>query len=123
MNFDAAKVDSSISQEQSADYWRERAECLEEWVCELLGKNQALRMDLQMGHSQHHHREEIPLESRRLGLYRSTFPSVRPAFRRKSPELGTEGDRSSCPRKECAEIRESVVQSTLMNEHIAGGTN
>jgi hypothetical protein len=46
MEFDAAKPDAPISQEQSADYWREKAECLEEWVCELLRKNQALRMDL-----------------------------------------------------------------------------
>jgi hypothetical protein len=47
MEFDAAKLDPPVSQEQSADYWRERAECLEEWVCELLRKNQTLRMDLE----------------------------------------------------------------------------
>ena len=47
MEFDPLRVDSSISQEHSADYWRERAECLEELVCELLRKNQVLRMDLQ----------------------------------------------------------------------------
>ncbi len=44
---DPLRVDSSISLEHSADYWRERAECLEELVCELLRKNQVLRMDLQ----------------------------------------------------------------------------
>ena len=47
MEFDPLRVDSSISLEHSADYWRERAECLEELVCELLRKNQVLRMDLQ----------------------------------------------------------------------------
>ena len=47
MEFDPLRVDSSTSLEHSADYWRERAECLEELVCELLRKNQVLRMDLQ----------------------------------------------------------------------------
>jgi hypothetical protein len=47
VEFDSGELDTSISKEQLADYWRERAECLEEWVCELLRKNQALRMDLQ----------------------------------------------------------------------------
>jgi len=47
MEFDPLRVDSSSSLEHSADYWRERAECLEELVCELLRKNQVLRMDLQ----------------------------------------------------------------------------
>ena len=45
MEFDAAKLDSPISPEHLADYWREKAECLEEWVCELLRKNHALRMN------------------------------------------------------------------------------
>ena len=44
MEFDPAKFDAPIDQENWADYWRERAECLEEWVCELLKKNQTLRM-------------------------------------------------------------------------------
>src|SRR5580704_14142519 len=52
MDFDVEELDSSISQEQSAEYWRERAKCLEEWVCELLTKNQALPMRLQAKHAQ-----------------------------------------------------------------------
>ena len=44
MKFDAVELDAPITKEHSADYWRERAECLEEWVCELLRKNQTLRM-------------------------------------------------------------------------------
>jgi len=38
MEFDVAKVNALIIQEKWADYWRERAECLAEWVCDLLGK-------------------------------------------------------------------------------------
>jgi hypothetical protein len=34
-----------MNHEQLADYWRERAELLQEWVCEFLKKNQALRME------------------------------------------------------------------------------
>ena len=47
MEFDTVQRDSAISQKRLADYWRERAECLEEWVCELLRKNQVLRMGLE----------------------------------------------------------------------------
>jgi len=43
----AAKLDARASHQQAADYWRERAECLEQWVCELLRKNQILRMTLE----------------------------------------------------------------------------
>ena len=52
MNFHVEELDSSIGREQSAEYWRERARCLEEWVCELLTKNQALRIRLQAKHAQ-----------------------------------------------------------------------
>ena len=115
MNCDAERIDPSISQERSADYWRERAECLEEWVCELLRKNQTLRMQTE-GHSQHQHREETPLRSSRLGLYELSFSSVRPAFRTKSPEPETEADISLCPQKECVEIREAVLQNCVMDD-------
>jgi GH15 family glucan-1,4-alpha-glucosidase len=47
VEFDAAKLDAPIGQEKLADHWRERAEGLEEWVCELLRKNQTLRMALE----------------------------------------------------------------------------
>jgi hypothetical protein len=47
MEFDAVKPDAPMDHEQLADYWRERAELLEEWVCELLRKNQVLRMGLE----------------------------------------------------------------------------
>jgi hypothetical protein len=48
MEFDAVKPDAPTTTDQLIDYWRERAECLEEWVCELLRKNQALRMGIEM---------------------------------------------------------------------------
>ena len=115
MEFDAVKVDSSVSRELSADYWRERAECLEEWVCELLRKNQTLRMDLQLEHSQHQHRDGTPSAFSLLSHYPSSFSSVWPAFRTTSPKLEMEVDTPSCPRKECAEVRESVIQSTVMH--------
>jgi hypothetical protein len=115
MKCDAERIDPSISQARSADYWRERAECLEEWVCELLRKNQTLRMQTE-GHSQQQHREETPLRSSRLGLYQLSFSSVRPAFGTKSPEPETEADTSLCPQKECAEIREAVLQNCVMDD-------
>jgi hypothetical protein len=46
MEFGATNLNSSISPEQLAEYWREKVECLEEWVCELVRKNQMLRIDL-----------------------------------------------------------------------------
>ena len=46
MEFGAVNLNSQISPEQTAEYWREKAECLEEWVCELLASHQMLRMDL-----------------------------------------------------------------------------
>ena len=51
MEFDAVQLDAPIGQEKLADHWRERAECLEEWVCELLRKNQTLRMALEKGNA------------------------------------------------------------------------
>lgn len=45
MEFGAINLNPRISPEQSAEYWREKVECLEEWVCELVRKNQMLRMD------------------------------------------------------------------------------
>src|SRR5215472_10634537 len=59
MEFDAAKLDALIIETKWAVYWRERAECLEEWVCELLEKNQALRMALQKEQPQRRQHEEI----------------------------------------------------------------
>jgi hypothetical protein len=47
MEFDAVKPDAPMNHEHLVEYWRERAELLEEWVCELLQKNQALRMNLE----------------------------------------------------------------------------
>lgn len=87
MKFDAVELDAPITKEASADYWRERAECLEEWVCELLRKNQTLRMSRENDQRQHH-------ESLIVNL---------------ATEL-------SCPRKECAEIRESVILHGVVND-------
>ena len=49
MEFGAVNLNSPISPEKAAEYWREKAECLEEWVCELLRKNHVLRMNLLEG--------------------------------------------------------------------------
>lgn len=49
MEFDAVDIDVPISHEQLAHYWREKAECLGHWVCELLRKNHSLRMALEEG--------------------------------------------------------------------------
>ena len=48
------ELDAPIKKERSADYWRERAECLEEWVCELLRKSQTLRMSPENDQPEHH---------------------------------------------------------------------
>ena len=109
MEFDTVQRDSAISQKRLADYWRERAECLEEWVCELLTKNQALRMELQQEHSQHRSPVETRLSFSLLSVDRSPFPSTRPAFRWESANLAVDADAVSCPRKECTDVRKSVV--------------
>ena len=53
MEFNDGKLDAPINSEHWANYWRERAECLEEWVCELLRKNLALRMTLEKEETMH----------------------------------------------------------------------
>src|SRR5215469_4130621 len=116
MEFDAAKLDAPISQEKLVDYWRERAECLEEWVCELLTKNQTLRIALQEEQSQHRQQEEATPALLFLGLYQSPLPSGRPGIRTESPHRPFDTGTESCPRRECAETRESVIQNAVMNE-------
>lgn len=119
MEFDAAKFDPPVSQEQSAHYWRERAECLEEWVCELLRKNQSLRMDLENEKAQRQHREGATSAFSLPRLYQSSFHAGWPAFRTESPESNLEAGPASCPRKKCAEIRESVIENAVMKEFVA----
>lgn len=123
MEFLATNLDSSVSLEQSAEYWRERAECLEEWVCELLTKNQSLRMEMQKDRSQHPQREETPLAFSLLGLYQSPFPSTRQALRAKSTELTLDTQVAPCPRSECAEIRESIVQGVVLKKFVPGASS
>ena len=116
MEFDAAKLDAPVSQEKLVDHWRERAECLEEWVCELLTKNQTLRMALQKEQSQHRQQEEATPALLFLGLYQSPLSSGRPEIRTESPPRPFDAGTESCPRRECAETRESVIQNVVMNE-------
>ena len=123
MEFDAAKLDAPISQEKLVDHWRERAECLEEWVCELLRKNQTLRMALQKEQSQHRQQEEATPALLFLGRYQSALPSDRKGFRTESPHSPFDAGAESCPRRECAEIRESVIQNAVMNEVVRKASN
>jgi len=58
MDFNAAQLDAPIGQETLADHWRERAECLEELVCDLLRENQTLRMALEKEQLQRLHRDD-----------------------------------------------------------------
>lgn len=104
MEFDAVTPVTPIGKERSADYWREKAECLEGWVCELLRKNQALRMDLEE-QSQTRHREGKTLASSLLGLYQPPLFSERSLFKTKSASIAAGADSESCSRKEWAEIR------------------
>lgn len=112
MEFDAVELDALITTKHLADYWRERAECLEEWVCELLRKNQALRMRRENDQSQQHGRTMLSFSP--LSLDQLHLSSRLPSFCTSSfgIDVGTE---SSCPRKECAEIRESVTHNAVMN--------
>ena len=119
MEFDAAKLDPPVSQEQSADYWRERAECLEEWVCELLRKNQTLRMDLESEQAQRQKREGTTSAFSPPSLHQSSFHAGWPAFRTESPEFNLDAGPGSCLRKECAEIRESVIENAVMEDFVA----
>lgn len=75
MKVNAVKLDEPIGEEQTAEYWCERAECLQEWVCELLRKNQELRMGQETEWSHEHRFEEARLpvgaSSPQLALARS----------------------------------------------------
>lgn len=117
MQFNAATLEASVSQGKWTDYLRERTECLEEWVCELLRKNQALRMALQKEQSQHLHREDTAPTQSFPGLYQASFPSGQPASRTELPNLPFDMDTGSCTRKGCAEIREAIIQNVAVKDH------
>jgi hypothetical protein len=108
MEFDAAQLDAPIGREKLADHWRERAECLEEWVCELLRKNQTLRMALEKEQPQRLHRDDSAALLSFRGLFHSIFPSGRPDSRTEAPEIAFDSGSEPCPRQECVDIRESV---------------
>jgi hypothetical protein len=118
MEFGAVNLNSTISLEQSAEYWREKAKCLEEWVCELVRKNQMLRMDLLRELSLHQRRAEAALVFPLSGLIQSPVPSAWSAFLPESPNLAFDMGAESCPRKECAEIRKFVIQYTARKDSI-----
>src|SRR5215469_11066475 len=101
MEFEIDRVDAPIGQEKLADYWRERAECLEEWVCELLRKNQTLRMTLEEEQPQRLHREDLAVSRSFLSLFHSIFSSGQPASRTEAPEIAFDSDSELCPRQEC----------------------
>jgi len=122
MEFGAAKLDPPVSEKQSSDYWREKAKCLEEWVCELLRKNQTLRMDLENEKAQRQQGEGTSSFSLPY-LYQSPFHADAPAFRTESPEFNLETGRASCPSKECAEIREAVIENAVMKESVADASS
>jgi len=123
MKFDAVKPDAPITTDQLIDYWRERTECLEEWVCELLRKNQILRMNLEKEQSPLGHGEEKALTFSFLSLYQPPISSNRGVFRKGFPEFAFEPEEEPCPRKECAEIREWVIQSALISESLSSTNN
>jgi hypothetical protein len=114
MQFDAAQLDAPIGQEKLAEHWRERAECLEEWVCELLKKNQTLRMALEKEQPRRLHREDSATSLSFLSLVHSIFPSGRPASRTVAPEIAFDSGSEPCPRQECVDIRESL-RRLMMN--------
>lgn len=115
MKFDAVTLDAPINKEYPANYWRERAECLEEWVCELLRKNQALRMNLENEEPIHCHRVGTTATLSLRSVCQPSFASGRPGFRTESPKFSGDVDPKSSPSEECAEIRESVIKNAVMN--------
>jgi hypothetical protein len=123
MEFDAVRLDASNSPEQLADYWREKAECLEEWVCELLRKNQVLRMDLLREQSLRRRRAKTTLVFPLLGLIESAVPSTRAAFMTESPNLAFDAGAESCPRKDCAETRKFVIQDAARKDFVLEENN
>jgi hypothetical protein len=114
MEIDAVKLDAPNGDELSADYWRERAECLEEWLCELLKKNQAIRMDLERSRSQHQHLQESMFASSLLRHHKSS--SARTIKTEPSTVVVVDASAASCSIAEGAEIREPVFESTVMME-------
>ena len=123
MKFDAVEPDAQTSPQQATDYWREKAECLEEWVCELLRKNQVIRMGIEMKHSQGLLRDESTRTSSLLSLYELPIASDRPVFRIQSENLAVGDGREDCPTKQCNEIRKSVVQFAILKEFFPAETN
>jgi hypothetical protein len=123
MEFDAAQLDPQIGQEKWVEYWRERAGCLEEWVCELLWKNQALRMALQKEQSQYRQHEETTSELSFLEIHQSLFIPDRTSFGVESSSLSLDASTESCPRKECAEVRDSVIRNAVINRFIRNSNN
>jgi hypothetical protein len=123
MEVDAVKPDAPISLEQLAEYWREKSECLEEWVRELLRKNQALRMDLEREQSPRGRHEEKTLTFSFRNVYQPPFSSTRLVFRGVSPEVAFVAGNGPCPRKECAEIREWVIQNALIKGSLGAANN
>jgi hypothetical protein len=108
MEFEVDKVDAPIAQEKLADHWRERVDCLEEWVCELLRKNQTLRMALEKEQPQRLHHEDSAASPSFLGVFHSLFSSDRSASRTEAREIAFDSDSEPCPSQECVDIRESV---------------
>ena len=123
MEFDAEKLHSLISPEQLAGYWREKAECLEEWVCELLRKNQVLRMDLLREQSLNRRGAKTPLVFSLLGLIQSPVSSTRQAFMTEFSKLAFDADAESCPRKDCAETRKFVIQDAARKDFVLEENN
>jgi len=115
MESDDVKFDAPIVSEQWADFWRERAECLEEWVCELLRKNQALRIALQQEQPRPHRGEQRPSAFSFPNKYQSSMPPGGSASGRDSQNFALDASNESCQRKECIEIRKSVIQYALIN--------
>jgi hypothetical protein len=115
MEVDVLRPDRSIEQEHATDYWREKAECLEEWVCELLRKNQVLRTDLQREQSLHRQREEATIAFSLFSFHHSPSPSERPSFKA-AANIRVDAAHASCPRKECAEVRKSIIRYAVMKD-------
>jgi hypothetical protein len=118
MEFDVEKLDALTGNEKPGDYWRERAELMEAWVCELLRKNQTLRMDLEREQPRRRSPDESTRAMSSLAQYPSLSSSARPVFRAEPSKSDGEASPEPSPRKGCCEMRESVIQYAVMNDFI-----
>jgi hypothetical protein len=116
MQVKTMEPDRSIGHEQAVDYWRERSECLEEWICELLRKNQTLRMGLRKDLSAHQHCEKRTVgPSSPAGSNQRPLPAESPSFGT-TPAIHIDMSDNPERRMRSTEVRKSVFRNSFIRD-------